>query len=84
MAIKASVRPSGASARLRKRFAGSGRSWQTDLFGATGPISRTRIPAWQELSKDTRGTLTNLMMLLILEHARASGADAGTEANHDL
>ena len=43
-----------------------------------------QIPSWQELSEETRGTLTGLMMLLILDHARANEADAGTEAGHDL
>jgi hypothetical protein len=38
----------------------------------------------QELSEATRGTLTHLMTLLILDHARTTGADAGMEADHDL
>lgn len=84
MTIKVSARLSGASAWPRQRRAGSGRPWQIDLFGEALPISRMQIPSWQELPEETRGTLTSLMMLLILDHLRASGVAAGTEAGHDL
>jgi hypothetical protein len=83
MAIKASARPSCAAARPRKR-AGSSRLLQIDLFGDASPMPRMQIPAWQELSEATRGTLTHLRTLLILDHARTTGADAGMEADHDL
>jgi cytochrome b561 len=83
MAINASA-PPGAVARLRMRRASGGRPWQTDLFGAALPISQVQTPSWQELSEETRGTLTNLMVLLILDHARASKADAGTEVGGDF
>lgn len=83
MTIKTSA-PPGAVGRLRTRRASGGRPWQIDLFGAGLPRSQMQTPSWQELSEETRGTLTNLMVLLILDHARASRANAETEVGGDF
>lgn len=84
MTIQASARPSCAAVRPRGRRVGSGHPLQIDLFDDGLPISRMETPSWQELPEEARGTLTSLMTLLILHHARASGTCAGTEAGHDL
>jgi hypothetical protein len=41
-------------------------------------------PAWPELPAEVQGTLTRLMVQLILEHADKSKTAAMTEADHDL
>jgi hypothetical protein len=46
-------------------------SQQIDLFDGVMP---TETPAWRDLPEETRGTLTDLMRRLVLEHAQSSPA----------
>src|SRR5829696_6635278 len=50
----------------RRRLQQSDCSQQINLFDGATP---TQTPAWRELPEETRGTLTGLLVRLILEHA---------------
>ena len=54
---------------------------QMDLFGSE---PHTNMPAWRELPRETRATLTSLMTQLILEHSQASRTSSAMEAGHDF
>ena len=53
---------------------------QIDLFDVATPA---QMPAWRDLPEETRGTLTDLLARLILEHARSGTPAVRTEAGHD-
>jgi hypothetical protein len=55
-----------------------------DLFGDEPHGAQTNMPAWRELPRETRTTLTSLMTQLILEHGQASRTSSATEASHDF
>ena len=57
---------------------------QMDLFGDEPHGAQTNMPAWRELPRETRTTLTSLMTQLILEHGQASRTSSATEASHDF
>jgi hypothetical protein len=57
---------------------------QMDLFGDEPHSAQTNMPAWRELPRETRATLTSLMTQLILEHGQASRTSSATEAGHDF
>ena len=57
---------------------------QMDLFGNEPHGAQTNMPAWRELPRETRATLTCLMTQLILEHSKASRSSLATEAGHDF
>jgi hypothetical protein len=65
----------------RRRLQQSDRSRQIDLFDGVTPM---QTPAWRDLPKETRDTLTGLMVRLILEHAQISSPALRTGAGHDL
>jgi hypothetical protein len=79
MATRISAQSSATAAESRRLPSSTG-SQQIDLFGAASAVA---TPAWRELPEQVRGALINLLARLILEHARASQTDAGTEAGHD-
>jgi hypothetical protein len=76
-------RPSPTPAQNR-RCRPSGDLQQIDLFGDVSPISPMQTPAWQELPKEIRTSLTSLLARLLLDHAQASSAVSPTEINYDL
>jgi hypothetical protein len=57
---------------------------QLDLFGGDRPRVIVAAPAWRELPLETRATLTDLMVQLILGHAGANRSGSPREAGHDL
>jgi hypothetical protein len=57
---------------------------QLDLFGGDRPRVIVATPAWQELSAETRATLTGLMVQLILGHTGTNRSGSPREAGHDL
>ena len=57
---------------------------QLDLFGGDRPRVRVATPMWRELPSETRATLTDLMVQLILGHAGANRSGSPREAGHDL
>ena len=57
---------------------------QLDLFGGDRPRVIVAAPTWRELSAETRATLTDLMVQLILGHAGANRSGSPREAGHDL
>jgi hypothetical protein len=57
---------------------------QMDLFASGQSSGIIGAPAWPELPAEVRGTLTNLMAQLILEHADKSKTAVTTEDGHDL
>ena len=56
---------------------------QLDLFGDR-PRVIVATPAWRELPAETRATLTDLMVQLILGHAGANRPGSPREAGYDL
>ena len=61
-----------------------GPAQQLDLFGGDRPRVIVATPAWQELSAETRATLTGLMVQLILGHTGTNRSGSPCEAGHDL
>ena len=57
---------------------------QLDLFGGDRPRVIVAAPTWRELPLETRATLTDLMVQLILGHAGANRSGSPREASHDL
>jgi len=57
---------------------------QLDLFGGDRPRGIVATPTWRELPLETRATLTDLMVQLILGHAGANRCGSQREAGHDL
>jgi hypothetical protein len=57
---------------------------QMEMFGSGQSGGVIGAPAWPELPAEVQGTLTRLMVQLILEHADKSKTAAMTEADHDL
>ena len=57
---------------------------QLDLFGGDRPRVIVAAPTWQELSAETRATLTGLMVQLILGHVGANRPGSPRETGHDL
>jgi len=55
-----------------------------DLFGGDRPRVIVATPTWRELPLETRATLTDLMVQLILGHAGANRSGSPREAGHDL
>jgi hypothetical protein len=76
MTVRSSLQPSTERRRLQQ----SDGSQQIDLFDGVMP---TETPAWRDLPEETRGTLTDLLARLILEHARTGTPAVRTEAGHD-
>ena len=65
----------------RQQPATTARPRQIDLFAEdTGKTA----PTWRELPEEARVRLTNLMVRLILDHARLDGAAPSKEVNDDL
>ena len=64
----------------RRRLRQSDHFGQIELFDGATPA---QMPAWRDLPEETRGTLTNLLARLILEHARIGTPAVRTEAGHD-
>ena len=79
MTMRSPVQPPAMPAE-RRRLQQNDRCQQIDLFDGATP---TQTPVWQDLPEETRGTLTGLMVRLILEHARISGPAVRTEAGDD-
>jgi hypothetical protein len=55
---------------------------QLDLFARPSDVEPVP-PHWQMLPKEVRGTLTELMIRLILDHAAEAQAPHLTEARHE-
>ena len=55
----------------RRRLQQSDHFGQIELFDGATPA---QMPAWRDLPEETRGTLTDLMRRLVLEHAQSSPA----------
>jgi hypothetical protein len=72
-------RPSPIAAQSRRRRA-SGDAQQIDLFSDASPTSPMQTPAWQELPKEIRTSLTSLLARLLLDHAQASSAVSRTRS----
>ena len=64
----------------RRRLRQSDHSGQIELFDRATPA---QMPAWRDLPEETRGTLTDLLARLILEHAQISSPALRTEGGHD-
>jgi hypothetical protein len=77
-------RPSPTSAQSQRRRPNCDPQQQIDLFSDVPSISPMQTPAWQELPREIRTSLTSLLARLLLDHAQASGAAAPMEINHDL
>jgi hypothetical protein len=56
---------------------------QFDLFAQPGDGGPLRMPDWQALPAETQQALTNLMVRLILEHARDGRPGPAEERGHD-
>ena len=81
MTMRSPVQPPAMPAeRRRLQQEQNDRSQQIDLFDAG---TSTQTPAWRELPEETRSTLTDLMVRLILEHARIGSPAVRTEDGHD-
>ena len=61
-----------------------GPAQQLDLFGGDRPRVIVATPMWRELPLETRATLTDLMVQLILGHAGANRSASPREAGHHL
>ena len=61
-----------------------GPAQQLDLFGGDRPRVMVATPVWQELSAETRATLTGLMVQLILRHVAANRPGSPRETGYDL
>ncbi|MGQ3107414.1 MAG: hypothetical protein ACT6Q8_25155 [Niveispirillum sp.] len=70
--------------RARRAFARNGNDHQPDLFGDRPGQLPTGTPTWSDLPRETQGTLTRLMVRLILEHGFHRGDRAQQEGGHDL
>ena len=57
---------------------------QMDLFRSGLSNDATGAPAWLELPPEARAALTNLMTLLILDHAATTATRRAKEVDHDL
>jgi len=76
-------RPSSTSAPSRRRRPKGDPQQQIDMFGDVPSTSPMQTPAWQELPKEIRTSLTSLLARLLLDHAQASGSVSPTEISHD-
>jgi hypothetical protein len=83
MAKRISARPSPTPALSRRRRP-SGDRQQIDLFPDVPPISPIQMPVWQELPKEIRTSLIDLLTRLLLDHTHVSRIASPTEINHDL
>ena len=59
------------------------RTKQFDLFAQPVAEGQARMPEWQTLPAETRQALTNLMVRLILDHARDDSRPRQAEGRHD-
>jgi hypothetical protein len=57
---------------------------QFDLFREPGGDGATQRPEWRSLPMQTREALTELMVRLILDHAKESCRPRLGEARHDV
>jgi hypothetical protein len=76
------ARPSPTPAQIRGRQP-NGDPQQIDLFAEVPPISPMPTPMWQELPKEIRASLTNLLTQLLLDHTQ-SGMVSPAEIKHDV
>ena len=58
--------------------------YQIDLFRNGLSNDARGAPAWLELPPEARAALTNLMTLLILDHAATTATPRAKEVDHDL
>jgi len=60
------------------------RTYQFDLFSNPNDARIAQTPRWQALPAETRRTLTELMVRLILDHVHVARAPEWEERRHDV